>query len=99
MLGLTDLVKDSRFYQETRAEALAEGRQEEAKSLILRLLNRKLGELPSELQEQVSRLPLETLEVLGEALFDFAAVVDLQTWLTQLPISEEQRLEGQDRKA
>ena len=34
MLGLTDLVKDSRFYQETRAEALEEGRQEEAKSLV-----------------------------------------------------------------
>ncbi len=89
MLGLTDLVKDSRFYQETRAEALAEGRQEEAKSLVLRLLNRKLGELPNALQEQVSQLPLETLEVLGEALFDFEAVADLQAWLTEQSVSED----------
>lgn len=83
MLGLTDLVKDSRFYQETRAEALQEGREEGEKALILRLLQRKLGEVPEELQEQVRQLPLERLEALGEALLDFEGVADLQAWLAQ----------------
>jgi predicted transposase/invertase (TIGR01784 family) len=82
MLGLTDLVKDSRFYQETRAEALQEGVERE-KALIVRLLQRKLGELPETVLEQVSQLPLEQLESLGEALLDFEGVADLQTWLTQ----------------
>jgi predicted transposase/invertase (TIGR01784 family) len=92
MLGLTDLVKDSRFYQETRAEALQEGREEgikREKALILRLLQRKLGELPETVQEQVRQLPLERLEALGEALLDFEAVADLQGWLTQQTDVEE----------
>ena len=93
MLGLTDLVKDSRFYQETRSEALQEGREEgreeEAKSLIARLLTRKLGSLPDELQERVNQLPLETLEALGEALFDFVEVADLHAWLIQQEVAED----------
>jgi predicted transposase/invertase (TIGR01784 family) len=97
MLGLTDL-KETRFYQETREEALRDGREEglqeglqagrkaEAESLIIRQLTRKLGtELPEALQKQVRQLPLETLEALGEALFDLTALADLATWLTQNP--------------
>ena len=85
MLGLTDL-KETRFYQETREEALRDGRKAEAESLIIRQLTRKLGtDLPEALQEQVMQLPLETLEALGEALFDFTALADLETWLAQNP--------------
>ncbi len=89
MLGLTDL-KETRFYQETREEALRDGREEgrkvEAESLIIRLLTRKLGtELPEALPEQVRQLPLETLKALDEALFDFTALADLETWLAQNP--------------
>ena len=80
MLGLTDM-RETRVYQE--------GREEEAKSLILRLLNRKLGELPEDLQAQVSQLPLATLEALGEALFDFGEMADLQAWLAQQHIADE----------
>lgn len=85
MLGLTDL-KETRFYQETREEALRDGRKAEAESLIIRQLTRKLGtDLPEALQEQMRQLPLETLEALGEALFDFTALADLETWLAQNP--------------
>ena len=85
MLGLTDL-KETRFYQETREEALRDGRKAEAESLIIRQLTRKLGtDLPEALQEQVMQLPLETLEALGEALFDFTALADLEAWLAQNP--------------
>lgn len=86
MLELSDL-KETRVYQETREEALREGREEgreeEARSLISRLLTRKLGTIPESLQAQVNQLSLEALETLGEALFDFSEVSDLETWLDQ----------------
>ena len=85
MLGLTN-IRETRVYQE--------GREEEAKSLVLRLLNRKLGAMPNVLEVQVSQLPLETLESLGEALFDFAEVSDLQMWLAQQPSVPEAQSPG-----
>ncbi|WP_149988929.1 DUF4351 domain-containing protein, partial [Microcystis aeruginosa] len=42
-------------------------RREEAVSLILRLLNRRLGEISSTLSQQIQELSLEQLETLGEA--------------------------------
>jgi Domain of unknown function (DUF4351) len=54
------------------------GKQE----LVLRLLQRRVGELPQEVQGQVQTLPLEQLEALGEALLDFMAIGDLLNWLT-----------------
>lgn len=67
-------------------EGLQAGRKAEAESLIIRQLTRKLGtDLPEALQEQVRQLPLETLEALGEALFDLTALADLETWLAQNP--------------
>lgn len=101
MLGLTDLketrfyqetreeaLRDGREegLREGLQEGLREGRKAEAESLIIRQLTRKLGtDLPESLQEQVRQLPLETLEALGEALFDFTALADLETWLAQNP--------------
>ncbi|NES25137.1 MAG: DUF4351 domain-containing protein, partial [Symploca sp. SIO3E6] len=62
-------------------EAKQEGRQEGERSLVLRLLNRRVGSLPQPLQDQIEQLPLEALEELGEALLDFAAMDDLVQWL------------------
>jgi predicted transposase YdaD len=76
MLGFTDM-RETRVYQE--------GREEEAKSLILKQLTRKLGaEPPEALQQQISQLPLDVLEALGEALFDFNEMSDLRDWLEQV---------------
>ena len=55
----------------------------------MRQLNRKLGELPENLQAQVSQLPLAALEALGEAVFDFETIADLQGWLAQQRTAEE----------
>lgn len=87
MLELTDM-KETRVYQEGREAGREEGLERE-KALILRLLHRKLGELPRDLQERVSQLPLAMLEALGEALFDFEEIADLQAWLAQLATTEE----------
>jgi predicted transposase YdaD len=47
----------------------------------LRLLTRRVGELPQEVCQQVESLRLEQLENLGEALLDFTSMADLQAWL------------------
>jgi predicted transposase/invertase (TIGR01784 family) len=70
---------------EGRTEGIAEGEQrgrtEEARSLILRQLTRRVGILPSEIRSQVESLTLEQLESLGEALLDFSSSADLDEWL------------------
>jgi hypothetical protein len=52
------------------------------KSLVLRQLTRRLGNLPPSMQSQVSALPLEQVESLGEALLDFVGLTDLERWLS-----------------
>jgi addiction module HigA family antidote len=60
---------------------------EREKNLVLRQLKRKLGEeIEPKLQTKVKRLAVEQLEALGEALFDFSSVEDLQIWLDNLPL-------------
>jgi hypothetical protein len=51
------------------------------RSLVLRLLNRKVGALPDRALDRINRLPSEQLEFLGEALLDFASIADLDHWL------------------
>ncbi|MBD2529008.1 DUF4351 domain-containing protein [Nostoc flagelliforme FACHB-838] len=57
------------------------GKQEGEQQLILRLLQRQVGELSLELQERIKSLSLNQLETLGEALLDFTAMEDLLNWL------------------
>jgi predicted transposase YdaD len=58
------------------------------RSLILRLLSRRVGILSSEVRSQVESLPLEQLESLGEALLDFSSAADLDEWLQSLRRNE-----------
>jgi len=78
MLGIT--LKETRVYREIKEE----GREVEARSLIFRLLNRRVGELPQQVRQQVESLSLEQLENLGEALLDFTSMADLDAWLSGL---------------
>jgi hypothetical protein len=66
--------------QEGLYEGLQEGLQKE-KRLIIRLLNRRVGEIDSLLIQKIQELSVEKLEELGEALLDFTSVTDLETWL------------------
>ena len=67
------------LYQRDREQAVQSGEQR----LVLRLLNRRLGEIDASLIERVKGLSIEQLENLGEALLDFSSVADLETWLNQ----------------
>ena len=82
MFGLNEL-KQTRFYQDVFAEGRQEGKQEGQKDLIIRQLNRRLGEIDASLIERVRGLSIEQLSILGEALLDFSVVADLEAWLNQ----------------
>ncbi|AFY48822.1 hypothetical protein Nos7524_3015 [Nostoc sp. PCC 7524] len=71
------------LYQEDRERARQEGLQQGEQQLILRQLHRRLGNIDSSLIEQIQQLSIEQLEILGEELLDFAAVADLEVWLSQ----------------
>ncbi|MEN9203783.1 MAG: Rpn family recombination-promoting nuclease/putative transposase [Thermostichus sp. DG_1_6_bins_120] len=85
-------MKESVIYQEWRAEALREGLQQGIQqgiqqgeaTLVLRMLQRKLGELPTTVEAQIRTLPAQQLESLGEALLEFGSLEDLNQWLTCL---------------
>ncbi|MBW4554305.1 MAG: DUF4351 domain-containing protein [Aphanocapsa sp. GSE-SYN-MK-11-07L] len=73
MLGL-DLTQEPRAIREAKEE----GREEGERSLILRLLTKKLGTFEQLLRDRVSALSVDQLESLGEALLDFSNVADLE---------------------
>lgn len=58
-----------------------EGKQEQGQALVLRQLQRRVGELPPQVRGRIQTLSLEQLESLGEALLDFTALEDLLNWL------------------
>ena len=61
--------------------ALLYAKQEGQRSILLRQLNRRFGELPIALQLQINRLSLPKLEDLSDSLLDFGTIADLTTWL------------------
>ncbi|NEO42254.1 MAG: DUF4351 domain-containing protein [Moorea sp. SIOASIH] len=77
-----DLMQESVVYQRIIRQGLEEGKRNEL-NLIIRLLNRRIGEINPQLQNQIEELSFEQLEDLGEALLDFEAEVDLTNWLHQ----------------
>ncbi len=67
--------------EEGRLEGKEEGRQEQGLTLIIRQLQRRVGELPESVKSRIQSLSLTQLESLGEALLDFTAIEDLLNWL------------------
>ncbi|MBD2520382.1 Rpn family recombination-promoting nuclease/putative transposase [Nostoc sp. FACHB-973] len=74
-----EIMQESVIYQ----DILQKGKQQEAVSFCLRLLNQRFGELNSFTIERVQVLSVEKLEALGAALFNISEVSDLITWLDQ----------------
>jgi predicted transposase/invertase (TIGR01784 family) len=86
MLGIT--LQQTRVYQEAKEEGREQGREqgreEEARSLVLRQLNRRVGNLPESVRSHIATLTLTQLEELGEALLEFSSLLDLEAWLADL---------------
>lgn len=57
---------------------------ERERSLVLRLLIKRVGLLPSEIRDRCDQLSIDQIEALGEALLEFTSLADLETWLAQL---------------
>jgi predicted transposase/invertase (TIGR01784 family) len=79
-----DIVKESVTYQAIKAEGREEGRQEGEASIVLRLLNRRIGQLSPNFISRVRGLSVAQLEDLGESLLDFQTEEDLQQWFNDL---------------
>ena len=71
------------FISPTEELAMERGEQQ----LILRQLNRRIGEIESSFIDTIRTLSIEQLELLGEALLDFSTVTDLEQWLENKPES------------
>jgi predicted DNA-binding ribbon-helix-helix protein len=70
-----------------REQGIEQGMLRERKAMILRLLTRKLGNLPTETIDQIQALSLSQLEDLLETLLElgtFEDLEDLTDWLIQL---------------
>jgi len=67
--------------EEGKVEGKIEGRVEGERAIVLRLLNRRAGNLPDAVVSQIQGLSVEQLEALGDALLDFSTLADLEGWL------------------
>ena len=54
---------------------------ETQRSLLIRQLTRKVGPIPINTIERINILQIDQLESLGEVLFDFESIADLDSWL------------------
>jgi hypothetical protein len=64
-------------------DILQKGKQKEALSFSLRLLNKRFGELNSSIIERVRVLSVNQLEDLGVALLNISQAPDLLAWLDE----------------
>jgi predicted transposase/invertase (TIGR01784 family) len=69
--------------QQGLKEGKQQGRQEGELTLILRQINRRFGTVTPEMRSHLAKLTIPQLEDLGEALFDFTQMADLEAWLAQ----------------
>jgi len=70
---------------QSRQAGLQQGLQQGKLELINRLLQRRLGKIPPDLQPELEKLEGDRLDQLSEALLDFSQITDLATWLEDIP--------------
>jgi len=74
---------EERGQEQGQAQGQAQGQLQAGRSIVLRQLARRLGELPDRTLTQINALSIEQLELLGEALLDFTTIANLTQWLEQ----------------
>ena len=70
-------MQESVIYQDILQKGLKQGEL----AVVIRLLTRRIGTIPSEVRSLIEVLPLPQLENLAEALLDFTNLSDLEAWL------------------
>jgi predicted transposase YdaD len=80
-------MKESVIYQDILQQGVQKGfqkgRQEGVSFTVLRLLRRRLGELPPMIENQITTIAPQKLEVLTDRLDEFSQLSDLTDWLAQ----------------
>ncbi len=70
-------------FQKGMQQGMQQGLQREAE-LVVRLIKKRFGRLKKSEKEQILALPIEKVEELGIALFDFKNEGELRFWLNQV---------------
>lgn len=76
-----EIMQESVIYQDILQKGEQRGKKQEALAYTMRLLNRRIGSVNAQLQDQIRSLSVPQLEDLGEALLDFSGETDLINWL------------------
>jgi predicted transposase YdaD len=64
-----------------REEGREEGRRVEKIELVLRLLEKRFGELAKSMREKISSLSVDSLDALFDAGLEFASKDEISAWL------------------
>lgn len=73
--------KDREDVMEFTTSWKEEGRLEGVADMVLRLIRRRVGEVPNDLTARIEGLPLDALQRLGEDAFEIRTVSDVVAWL------------------
>ncbi len=76
----------ARGLQQGMQQGMQQGRQTGMETLLLRQMQRRFGTLTSETESRIRLLNEAQLSDLGEALFDFSTIADLNNWLSQTSV-------------
>jgi predicted transposase YdaD len=85
------VLRESPWYQEIlkeglqkgEAQGLQQGEKQGEANLIIRLLSKRFGNLNPNMITQIRQLEIAQLELLGEGLFDFQNLTDVDNWLKE----------------
>jgi predicted transposase YdaD len=66
-------------------QGLQQGKYSQALAIVLRLLRRRIGLLPDEVEAHIKQLSLTQQEALAEDLLDFTGLADVEAWLDAHP--------------
>ena len=74
-------MQESVIYQDIFQKGEKQGNKLGEQRTIIRLLNRRFGELDSSLVDRITTLNIEKLDNLADALLDFSNINNLVNWL------------------
>lgn len=77
------VLRESPWYNEILKEGEKRGELRGEANLVIRQLSKRFGNIDTEIASQIRQLSSPQLETLGESIFDFSAMADLETWLQQ----------------
>ena len=66
------------WHEKGRREGRREGRQEGYRSILLKLIKKRLGTVPADIEQNVADMKIEQLDLLAEKILEIATEEDLR---------------------